>query len=119
MPPRFRGPYVHGGGPSVTCASEPFNENTATTHWVITVPANLRFKVVHVMLVAEGDVAVTYYSGATALSGPMDLAANVGFVDHPGPDSPLPGKALGDDFGIALSAAVQVSGYVLYYMEPQ
>jgi hypothetical protein len=72
-------------------------------------------------LMAADGVEATFYSGpadtGTALSGPMSLAANGGFV-NPAPADPSfhwletqPGQSL----TLLLSAAVQVSGWLVYY----
>ena len=71
------------------------------------------------MFTVAGEVNVTLYDGAALLSGAMDF----GGVNEPrGIVMGTDGKYLecddGNDFRIALSAAVQVSGFCLYsYVE--
>jgi hypothetical protein len=74
-----------------------------------------------ICLIAAEEVDVTFYSGpadtGTALSGPIPLGANGGFVN------PIPSDATahwietaaGEALTLLLSAAVQVSGYLVYY----
>ena len=77
--------------------------------------------VLAVCLMAADAVNATFYSGpadtGTAISGPMPIGANGGFV-NPAPADPdmhwlqaEPGEAL----TLKLDAAVQVSGWVAYY----
>ena len=76
------------------------------------------------MLLMAGDtVTATVYSdnqsGGTALTGPMPLAANGGFV-LPAPADPSAcwfKTAAGKKLNLYLSAAKQVSGTVVYYEE--
>ena len=74
-----------------------------------------------VCLMAADAVNATFYSGpgdtGTAITGPMPLGANGGFVNPAPADSEMhwlqteSGKAL----TLKLDAAVQVSGWVVYY----
>jgi type IV secretory pathway protease TraF len=80
---------------------------------VHTTTAGKRFVVYHVWLQAEGATDITFKSGATALSGPLAFAINAerGWISSGVPI--IRGNAVGDNFVIAISAAVQVNGFAL------
>jgi hypothetical protein len=97
--------------------SAPVNTATAGDNTIIAAPAGTSMIRVHgYVLDAGGAVSVIWKNGATALTGAMPLAAN----------SPLVApEALGGWFDLSpaaalvlnLSAAVQVSGHVLYSLK--
>jgi hypothetical protein len=94
--------------------SAPVNTATLGDNTIIAAPTGTSFIRVHgYVLDGGGTVNVTWKNGATALTGAMALAASVNIVAPEAPDgwfdlSPTAALVLN------LSAAVQVSGHVLY-----
>lgn len=83
--------------------------------------ASTKNKILAVILVAAGAVDVRFESGAggAALTGVMSLTTNTGFV-LPAPGTPdMHWIETGDNtlLNLELSAAVQVSGCIVYYQE--
>lgn len=77
--------------------------------------AGLRIKIVKLVFLCTGAVAITLRTGATDITGAMSFAANGGAaLDHD--FFPL---VLGanEAFVMFLGGAVQVSGYVMYIVE--
>ena len=80
-----------------------------------------RIAVLAACLITAGDVVATFYSGpadtGTALSGPLPLAANGGFVINAPTDPSMawlmtaPGEAL----TLHLASAVSVGGWLVYF----
>ncbi len=71
--------------------------------------------VVNFSLVAAGAVSVKWQSGAIDLSGAYPLAANGGLEASGTIDEPLTWTAVNAALQLNLSAAVQVSGMLVYY----
>jgi hypothetical protein len=81
-----------------------------------------RVRLTSCLLIANGTVNVTWYgSGGVALSGPLPLAANIGFTLPVGPQLPH-GQAgyletlYGEGLYLFLGATVQVSGMLTYVL---
>lgn len=73
-----------------------------------------------IMLTVDGDTNLTLNSNADAMSGAIDLGGTDeprGFTHNMG-NYPLK-TAAGEAFKINSSAAVQVSGFVTYFLEPE
>lgn len=93
------------------------NIATAADHTIIAAAAGRKINITSFLFTAGGDVNVTLKDGTTALTGAMDFGGTSeprGIVSNFG-DNALeltPGNA----FVITLSAAVQVSGTVVYYL---
>lgn len=98
--------------------SAAINISTLGDNTIIAGSPGTKIKIVTILFTAAGDVDITFQSGTTPLSGPMDFGGTnepMGIVACHGP-GPLP-CALGEDFVINLSAAIQLSGYCTYYKE--
>ncbi len=102
--------------PSANAAA--INIATATTHTIIPGVSGKRIKLISLFFTVAGEVNVTLYNGITAISGAMDFG---GTSEPRGMVAPFPYSPLelseGENFRIALSAAVQVSGTVCYYYQ--
>jgi hypothetical protein len=94
--------------------SAPVNTATLGDNTVIAAPSGTSFIRVHgYILNGAGAVNVTWKNGSTALTGAMALGSTVNLVAPEAADGWFdltPGNAL----VLNLSAAVQVSGHVLY-----
>jgi len=91
---------------------------TAATHALIAAVSGAKISVVSLALTVAGDVNITFLSAATALTGAMDFGGTDeprGMTHHFG-DYPLQ-TAEGEAFNMLLSAAVQVSGMITYYLD--
>ena len=91
------------------------NIATAATHEIISASPGRKIKITFMTFTVGGDVNITLYEGAYAWSGAMDFG---GAGEPRGIVMPPDGQAieLKDNvaFNILLSAAVRVSGFVLY-----
>ncbi len=94
---------------AVSCASSGSNALVAA------VPGK-RLKLIACILVADGTVAVKFRSASTDLTGAMSLIVNSGFVI---PESVVGWcvTAQGEALNLNLSAAIQVSGMLVYEEE--
>jgi len=97
--------------------SKAINIATAATHEIIPAAAGKRIRITSLMLTVGGEVNITLYNGAVALSGAMDFGA----ASEPrGMVSNFGNRAMelsaSSSFKILLSAAVQVSGFVCYHL---
>jgi hypothetical protein len=108
-------------GKTVKCAV--INVAAAGNNEIVAAVTGKSICVLATLLMAADTVTATVYSdiqsGGTALSGPMPLAANGGFV-LPAPADPSAcwfKTAAGKKLNLYLSAAKQVSGAVVYYEE--
>lgn len=91
--------------------------STATTTTIITTAADEFFEIRKLFLWSSGVQGATLLSGSTALCGKIDLVAQSRFVlDSADEILWLRGVAVGDDFRITTTAAVQVSGIVVYQL---
>jgi len=94
------------------------NENTAASNEIIAAIAGKQLCIVNLVFTVGGEINITLQSATNALSGAMDFGGTNeprGFVSNHG-DFPLK-TVSGEAFNILMSAAVQVSGYVVYYEE--
>lgn len=91
------------------------NVATAATHEIIPANPGRKIKINFLTFTVGGDVNITLYDGAFAFTGAMDFG---GAGEPRGIVLPPDGQAieLNDSaaFNMLLSAAVQVSGFVLY-----
>ncbi len=97
---------------------KPINISSAATHTIIPGVARKKIRIVSLFFTVAGEVNITLYDGALAISGPMDFGGTSeprGIV-IPFPYSPLE-LTEGNSFQIKLSDAVQVSGTVCYYYQ--
>ena len=80
---------------------------------VHTVTAGKRFVIYHLWLQAEAAVEIKVKSGSTSLSAPLNFAINAerGWISDGVPI--FRGNAVGDNFVINLSGAIQVNGFAL------
>jgi len=94
------------------------DHNTAATHELIPGTAGQKIHVINLFFTAGGEVNITFLTGATPLTGPM----NFGAAGEPrgamiplgiGPLLCAPGEA----FNMTLSLAIQVSGFCTYYKQ--
>lgn len=89
---------------------------------LVTGLANRRVRVTSFALVAGGTVTAKFQEDdgttKTDLTGAMPMVANTQLALAGGGDVPLLQAEDGQDLGLTLSAAVQVSGFVSYTVEP-
>jgi hypothetical protein len=88
---------------------------TAATHIIVPYASGRRIKIHFLTLTVGGEVNMTLYDGLFPFTGAMDFGGTSeprGIVMPPD-GIPIP-LHLNADFKILLSAAVQVSGFVLY-----
>lgn len=93
------------------------NIATAASHTIIAAVSGRKINITSFLFTAGGDVNITLVNGSTALTGAMDFGGTSeprGMVSNFGDNAIelTPGNA----FVITLSAAVQVSGLVAYYL---
>lgn len=75
------------------------------------------FHVMALSLIAEGATDLTFKSGSTEISGPMEFA-DTDRLELPISGVPyLTGRSAGDDFIVNNSAAVQISGFAQIFEE--
>jgi len=97
------------------------SSDAAAGNTLIAAVPGKRIAVLAGCLIAAGDVAATFYSGpadtGVALTGPLALSANGGFVINAPTDPALawlmtaPGEAL----TLHLASAVSVGGWLVYF----
>jgi hypothetical protein len=99
----------------------PIDVAGAGDNTLVNADAKNKIKVVTFFLVASGAVAVRFKSGAgTNLTGAMALAANGGVAVPAGSDfAHLFETAVNQALVMNLGGAVQVSGGLVYVLEPQ
>lgn len=93
------------------------NITTATTTAVISTAADEFFEIKKLFLHSSGVNGVTLQSGSTVLCGKLDVVAQWRVL-FGGEDDILwlRGVAVGDDFQIVTTQAVQLSGIVVYQL---
>ena len=103
---------------TITIITTAISIATAADHTIIAAVSGKRIVVTSIVFTVGGDVNVTLKDGTTALSGAMDFGGTseprgmvVNFGDI------VMRLSVGNAFIITLSAAVQVSGFVVYYVE--
>lgn len=91
---------------------------TADDHVIQAVADGRLFVVTAMYLQAEDTVDVTVKSGATAIAGPIAMAtATLREVYWSNGGSPIMrGRAAGDDLVLTLGQAIQVNGWVSYFI---
>ena len=101
-----------------TVVTAAINIATAADHTIIAAVSGKKIVVTTLVFTVGGDVNVTLKDGTTSLSGAMDFGGTseprgmvVNFADI------VMKLSTGNAFVITLSAAVQVSGFVVYYLE--
>lgn len=82
---------------------------------LVSAVAGKQIVVVGFAVVASGAVTVQFQSASSALTGAMAFAANGGLSIAPGP-TPLFTTAVNTTLNINLGGAVQVSGFLTYYL---
>lgn len=87
------------------------NESTAASNEIVAAVPDKRIVVVGWTVFVDSQVDLTWQSGATALSGPMQMP--VGVSDHDA-DVGLFETAQGEALNLLSGGAVQVSGYLSY-----
>jgi len=105
-------------GPGQTMLKAVINIATAATHAIIAAVANVKHKITMIVLTVGGDTDLTFERAATAMSGAMAFGGTNeprGMVANHG-NFPLE-CGTNEAFNITNSAAIQVSGYVVYYDE--
>ncbi len=105
-------------GRQLTTAAIDVNTGGANTI-VAAANAGQRIHVVSYVLVAGGTVTVTWLGGGggSPLSGPIPLVANSGLSIATSVPSDVLATAAGQNLALSLSAAVQVSGHLTYWVE--
>ena len=95
------------------------NASSSGSNTIVAAVANKRIRVLSYVIVAAGDVTVTWQSASNAISGGMPLAANGGAAPAAGQATPggLIGQFetnQGEALNLNLSAAVAVGGHITY-----
>jgi len=95
------------------------NASASGSNTVVAAVANKRIRVLSYVIIAAGDVSVTWQSASTAISGVMALAANGGAAPAAGQAVPagLIGQFetnQGEALTMNLSAAIAVGGHLTY-----
>lgn len=91
-----------------------FDQNTIATFPVIAAVAGLRFVLTKVFLEFSGANTITFASGATNLTGPIDFIAG-SYLELGNSDGIVwRGDQLNEAFNVTLAAAQQVAGYFNY-----
>lgn len=96
----------------------PINIATAAKHTIISGAADRRIRIHFLAFTVGGECDITLYDGVVAISGAMDFGGTSeprGIVMGQG-GVPFHVEIM-QDFSILLSAAVQVSGFVVYNYE--
>jgi hypothetical protein len=103
-----------------TRRNAPVNFNTAANQQIVAAAGGSnKIKVVSFFLVAAGAVVVTFQSGSNPITGPMTMATGVPLQGDAGDVyGRLIETAAGQALNLLLGAAVQVSGFVNYVIEP-
>jgi len=93
--------------------------NSSGDNPVVSADATKKIKVLSYSFVCAGSVNVRFKSSGTSLTGAMPFIANTGMTA--GPCTPSGGSlfetAVNESLRMNLSAAVQVSGHLSYYLE--
>jgi len=92
--------------------------NTAISSTIITGTAGKKTNITSIVFTVGGETNIKFIDGATDITGLMDFggANEPRGIVIPHGESVLP-LGTANDFKISSSAAVQVSGYVVYYKE--
>jgi len=93
------------------------NIATAATHEIVAAVAGFKISIASIAFTVAGETNLTLCSAATPISGAMDFGGTNeprGLTHAPG-EHPLQTET-GEAFQVVNSSAVQVSGYVTYYL---
>ena len=93
------------------CKTYPINTTTAENAILFATPAGKFFTVYHVHIEAEANQSVLFLSEGTALSGPINIAANASLDLCNGGVPVFRGRTVGDDFKMTTSAGEQINGF--------
>lgn len=110
--------HVHVTNPANEVKGAVINESTLANNQIIALVTGKKICIHTLVFTVDGEVDITLNSDANPLSGPMDFGGTgepKGMVSNHG-SFPLKTN-LGEAFKINSSAAVQLSGYCLYYEE--
>lgn len=88
----------------------PINESTSGDRTIISATTGKSIRISSLYFILQGAANVTLKAGATSISGAMSITEHAG--DYPQP-LPLPSDTA---FIINLSAAVTMTGYVIWYL---
>lgn len=105
-------------GPGQTMLKAAIDDSDGGNALAITAVAAKKHHITMIVLTVDGATNIAFLTAATPLSGPMDFGGSgepKGMVSNFG-NFPLV-CATNEAFNITSSAAVQVSGYVVYYDE--
>jgi len=97
------------------------SSNAAAGNILVAGVTGKKICILSLCLIAADVVNATFYSGpadtGTAISGPLPLGANGGFVINAPADADIHWleTAIGQDLRLKLDAAVQCSGWLVYY----
>jgi len=115
--PNYSGDGGEGGVPVPEILKAKIDFATAATHEIIAAVAGFKINITAIAFTVAGETNLTLKSGANAVSGAMDFGGTNeprglthGMADY--------GVRLtvSEAFNITNSAAIQVSGYVSYYL---
>jgi len=103
------------GGVSTTVKFAVIDNATAGDNTIVAAVASKKIRVLNVMLISAGTVAVRFESGAsgTALTGQMQLTAQIGFAPGFDPTGHFE-TAVGALLNLELSGAISVDGWIKY-----
>lgn len=95
------------------------NASSSGSNTIVAAVVNKRIRVLSYVVIAAGDVTVTWQSASNAISGPMALASNGGAAPAAGQATPggLIGQFetnIGEALNLNLSAAIAVGGHLTY-----
>lgn len=88
----------------------PINESTSGDRTIISATTGKSIRISSLYFILQGAANVTLKAGATSISGAMSITEHAG--DYPQP-LPLPSNTA---FIINLSAAITMTGYVIWYL---
>jgi len=100
-----------------TTVSVGIDITSATTTTIVAADATRKIKIVGIILFSSGINAITLLRGATALCGKFDLVAQSGFTMNIGNNTPIFETAVNEAFRITTTAATQLSGVAVYFLE--
>jgi len=95
-----------------------------TNEIVVAANAAYAIEVYQYSFSSTADCTVTWKSDTTAISGPMSVVANGGFVNvaapvtAPGQAEPLLKTAKGEGLKMTISAAATIGGHLVYRYNP-
>ena len=96
----------------------------SSTQVLIAANAAYAIEVYQYSFSSTADCTVTWQSDSTAISGPMSVVANGGFVNvaapvtAPGQAEPLLKTAKGEGLKMTISASATIGGHLVYKLNP-